>query len=119
MGSRADRREAGSYLETSIEHLPKPAFSPAHDPRNEWKREVENYRRGLARFGPIIRPPLQERLPDLCRCARRSDARSMEEHREPEAADMLPEHCPWTLERLLDPSFEPAWRWRLRGDRCP
>lgn len=119
MVSKKERSEAGSYCVLVIEHLLKLAYSPAQRARKEWRHTVRLYRRELARFGPGIRPHLEERLPRLYRRARRSAARSMREYRESEAADMLAEECPWTLEQILDPGFEPERRWRLRRDPGP
>jgi Domain of unknown function DUF29 len=101
-------------LRRIIDHCLKLEHSPARDPRADWQETIVNARIELEdKLTATLRRGLQRRLPKLYDQARRTAAASLRLHREPEAADALPETCPWRLADLLRHDWYPASRHGL------
>lgn len=109
---RSDRDTVESHLETVVEHLLKLMLSPATDPRDGWERSVLNGRFELARkLSTTLRAHLAATFGDRYRHGRRLALNGLK--RDGLTAADLPEHCPWTLEQLLDEDFWPENRHGL------
>ena len=110
--ARAWRDAVGSHLETVIEHLLKLEWSPAADPRDGWAVTVATHRARLEdRLTPTLRRHLDDTFAKRYARARRIAARSMRRDGVTEAT--LPATCPYTLDQILDPDFEPPNRHGL------
>ena len=95
-----------------IEHLLKLEWSPAAEPRDGWGVTVATHRDRLEdKLTPTLRRPLEDTFPTRYARARRRAARGM--RRDGIAEDVLPATCPYTLDQILDPEFEPANRHGL------
>jgi Domain of unknown function DUF29 len=85
-----------------MEHLLKVQHSPAIDPRNGWRATVLERRSRLeVELTPRLAQVMEAELPRMYRRARRSASVSMRDHGEHEAADALPEACPYTADQLI------------------
>lgn len=83
-----------------IEHLLKLQHSPAKDPRNGWIESVAGYRRRLEfELTPRLVQVLQDELPRVYAVSRRITAQKFRLYGE-DAADALPESCPYTVEQI-------------------
>ncbi len=112
----SQRDAVRSQLRRIIEHCLKLECSPAREPRAGWQETIVNARIELEdKLTATLRRGLQRRLPKLYDQARRAAGASLRLHREPEAADALPETCPWRLADLLRHDWYPASRHGL-GD---
>jgi len=84
-----------------MEHLLKLQHSPATDPRNSWRATVRQHRSRLEiELTPRLRQILQDELPRVFGIARKNAAELMRDHGEHAAADVLPEHCPYTVDQI-------------------
>lgn len=87
-----------------VAHLLKLRFSPAEDPRNHWKREVQAWRVTVAQ--PVKRAPSVTSRLDMAEIY--ASARLLVEiDAEAESWSPLPEACPFTLSDTLDPRWWP------------
>lgn len=98
-----ERRDAlRSWSTRIIEHLLLLEFSPAEPPRRNWAAEIVTFRNEIdLRLSASLRRDLERQLPQLYQRARRSLSRKMAIHGEAEAAEVLPEACPYTLDQIL------------------
>jgi DNA-binding PucR family transcriptional regulator len=113
----AEERQAAvlSQLERIIEHLLKLEHSPSEDPRRQWMISVIDARGEIERrLTASIRRNLEPELGRLYRRARRKTGLSMADHGEHEAAEALPEACPFALDDLLADEWWPASRHGLK-----
>lgn len=100
-GSRRDA--ARSNARVLMEHLLKLRHSPAEYPRGLWRATVREHRRRLQdRITPTLRRHLEAELERLYAMARNDAASALRDHGERQAADALPERCPFALGELLD-----------------
>jgi hypothetical protein len=112
----ADERQAAvlSQLERIIEHLLKLEHSPSEGPRRQWMISVNGARREISRrMSATIRRNVERELAELYRGARRDAELSLLDHGEREAAQALPDSCPYTLDDLLADEWWPASRHGL------
>jgi hypothetical protein len=115
----ADERQAAvlSQLERIIEHLLKLEHSPSGGPRRQWMISVNNARGEIERrLTATIRRNLEPELAKLYRRARRNTQLTLLDYGEGEAADALPEACPYTLDDLLADEWWPKSRHGLADD---
>lgn len=109
---RSDRDTLESHLQTVIEHLLKLMPSPATDPRDGWERNVLDGRFVLARkLSTTLRAHPAATFGDRYRHGRRLALNGLK--RDGLTAADLPEHCPRTLDELLDEEFWPENRHGL------
>ncbi len=107
----ADERRNGPL---DLEH------SPAVDPRPGWIETIDDARDEIAeRLTPTIRGDLEAHLPEIYARALRRARKALVRAGEPEAADGLPEKCPYALDQLLDEAWYPASRLGLSSDVYP
>lgn len=87
-----------------VAHLLKLRFSPADDPRNHWKREIQAWRVTVAQRAKRA-PSVLSRL-ELAEI--HASARLLVEiDAEAESWPPLPEECPFALSEILDPRWWP------------
>ncbi|PWC56342.1 DUF29 domain-containing protein [Azospirillum sp. TSO22-1] len=109
---RSDARALNSALMRVIEHLLKLEYSPARDPRPNWRTSVTNHRIE-AEEEIETSPSLRGRI-DLVRIHRnalRLAADGLAQDGVP--ARVLPVECPYTLDQILDHGWWPANRHGL------
>ena len=100
-----DRRELASRLETLVMHLLKWAYqSTARS--GSWRGTIRRERRELARL--LEQSPSLTRLvpDDITTGYASARAAASDETGLPLAT--FPEHCPWTVDQVLDPDFFPG-----------
>ena len=84
-----------------MEHLLKLEYSPAIEPRNNWRASVREHRRRVQTdLTPRIGEILREQLPRFYAMARDDAAAGMQDHGEHAAADALPTTCPYTFDQI-------------------
>ena len=109
---RSDFRSVRSHLETIIEHLLKLMVSPASDPRRGWRRSVGNARIDVETYlTRSLHNDIEPAIGDIYHTTRRKAARGLID--DDLSIDDLPDHCPWTLDQLLDEEFWPENRHGL------
>jgi hypothetical protein len=112
---KSERDAVRSHLRTIIEHCLKLEWSPAAEPRAEWHDTIMRSRTQIEdKLTPTLRRGLSRHLPRLWAQARRDTARSLRLFGEAEAAEALPEACPYRLADLLRHDWHPASRHGLR-----
>ncbi len=114
--ARAEHRAAERALEQVMEHLLLLAFSPGRDARAAWEEVIDRARAELEeRLSPSLRRELEPQLAEMYAHARALAALVLRDRHEDEAAAVLPETCPWSLDQLLDERFWPENRWEPVG----
>ena len=109
---RSELRAVESALVRVIQHLLKLEYSPAADPRGDWKVSVLEHRDRVARdlsAGPSLRGRID--TADLYRTGRKIAALGLE--RDGIRPNGLPADRPYSLEQLLDADWWPASRHGL------
>jgi hypothetical protein len=107
----SERDACRSQVERILEHFLKLAFSPSLPPRRGWKRSVVEARSVLEnKLSASVRRDLGQQMPRLYRAARRAAILALEEYEEAEAARLLPEASPWTLQDILRDDWYPEQR---------
>jgi hypothetical protein len=85
-----------------IEHLLKLQHSPAQDPRHGWEDSVDEHRSRLEiDLTARLRQILGDELANIYHLARRNAAAALRRHGETDAADALPDRCPYTVEQII------------------
>ena len=110
----SQRDAVRSQLRRIIEHCLKLEYSPARESRAGWHETIIQARTEIEdKISPTIRRGLPKRLPRLWLQARRDTAAALRLYGETEAADALPERCPYRLADLLRHDWHPASRHGL------
>jgi hypothetical protein len=109
---RSELRAVESALVRVIEHLLKLEYSPAADPRGDWKVSVLEHRDRIAR-DLSASPSLRGRIDpaDIYRTGRKIAALGLE--RDGIRLIDLPADCPYSLDQLLDEEWWPTNRHGL------
>jgi hypothetical protein len=103
MGS-SDRRSLGSFIELILLHLLKWQYQPTRR-GNSWRSSVRKGRNAIERLLEYS-PSLTRHLPAMVVAEyRRARKEAAEETGLPVAT--FPEHCPFTVEQILDSDFWP------------
>jgi hypothetical protein len=85
-----------------IEHLLKLQYSPARDPRNNWRASVLEHRARLELdLDRSLKAELETRLQLVFQTARNSCVGAMRDYGEVEAAARVPTTCPYRLDEVL------------------
>lgn len=104
----AVRRSFRSQVRRILEHFLKLGFSPAHAPRRAWRQSIAEARIQLKDdLTATLRRHLRTNLDRLYRDARRATILALDDYAEEEAARLLPETCPWTLDDILRDDWYP------------
>jgi hypothetical protein len=114
---RSDWRAARSQVQHVIEHLLKLEFSPALEPRSEWRDPIDQARDQLADLlTPVLRREVQDDLATAFDRGKREAAKGLRRHGEHEAAKALPVACPYSLDQIVGHDWYPANRHGLTDD---
>jgi hypothetical protein len=106
---KSERDAVRSQIRRIIEHLLKLANSPAAQPRPDWMDTIDDARLTLAdKLTPTLRRDAAANLARLYDQARRQAARSLHRYGEPEAADALPQVCPYSFDDICREDWYPA-----------
>jgi hypothetical protein len=107
----SERNAVRSDLRVIIEHLLKLEYAPAVDPRPGWYETIIRARDDLDdRLTPTLQRDLQRNLAKVYARACRATRAKLRLHGEHEAAEALPDACPWRLTDLLNPDWFPKSR---------
>ncbi len=107
----SERDTCRSQVERILEHFLKLAYSPSPQPRRGWQRSIVEARSVLDnKLSASIRRDVAQQLPRLYRSARRAAILALEEYDEAEAARLLAEANPWTLDDVLRDDWYPETR---------
>jgi hypothetical protein len=113
----SQRDAVRSQLRRILEHCLKLEYAVATDPRGGWYDTILDARAELDdKLSPSLRRDLDQHLPRLWSQAR-SKADGLRRFGEPDAADLLPAECPYSLDDLLSDGWYPASRRGLPDDR--
>ena len=111
----SQRDAARSQLRRIIEHCLKLEHSPAEPPRVGWHETIIDARTTLEdRLTRTLHRGLRRELPKLYGQARRNVDESLRLLGEDQAADVLPESCPYALGDLLRHGWYPISRHGLK-----
>jgi Domain of unknown function DUF29 len=112
----ASQRDAvRSQLRRIIEHCLKLEYSPARGPRIGWHETIIDARILLEdKLTRTLHRGVQRQLPKLYDQARRAAQGSLRLYGEAEAAEALPDVCPYRLADLLQHGWYPENRHGLR-----
>lgn len=98
-----------SQIRGIIEHFLELAHSPAGQPRIDWMATIDDARETLSdKLTATLRRDAEESLQKLYAEGRRRAARGLLRHGEPDAADALPQLCPYSLDEICREDWYPA-----------
>jgi hypothetical protein len=105
---KGERDVVRSRIRRIIEHFLKLAYSRAEPPRFDRMDTIDDARQTLSdKITPTLRRDAEASLYNLYRQARRQAERSLRRHGETEAADMLPQVCPYSLDDICREDWYP------------
>lgn len=105
---KSERAAVRSQLAWLLEHLLKLEHAPARELREGWYDTIGDARRELYfKLSPSLRRDIDARLPELHALARRRAAQALTRYGELDAANTLPDACPYSLAQLLDDAWFP------------
>jgi hypothetical protein len=106
---RSTRNAVRSQIQRIIEHCLKLEHSSATEPRPGWMNSIDEARDEIENLlTPTLRRDLDHQLFRLFARTRRRVDRDLRAHGEQDAADALPQECPYSLDQLLDEEWLPA-----------
>jgi hypothetical protein len=102
------RNAVRSQVRRIIEHFLKLQYTPAHGPRAEWMVSIVDARAILADdLTATLRADATRELDRLYRAARKQGSLGLERYGERDAAVLMPNECPYTLDEILDDDWYP------------
>ena len=105
---KSERDAVRSQIRRIIEHLLKLAHSPAERPRFDWIETVLDARQILSdKISPTLRHDAEQNLDKLYADARKRATARLRGHGEPDAADALPQTCPYSLDDICREDWYP------------
>ena len=105
---KSERDAVRSQIRRIIEHLLKLGYSPAEPPRLGWLESIDDARETLSdKLTPTLRRDAQEELERLYAEGRRRAVRALRRHGEPDAADALPQACPYSFDDICREDWYP------------
>ena len=108
---RSDLNTVRSQVRRIIEHLLKLEHSPASEPRIDWRGSVAQARDEVEdHITASMFPDVAADLDKLFGRARRDAASGLIKHGEREAANALPQACPYSFEQIVDQDWYPQNR---------
>jgi Domain of unknown function DUF29 len=111
---RSDLNTVRSQVRRIIEHLLKLEYSPASEPRIDWRDSVAQARDEIEdHITASMFPDVAADLDKLFGRARRNAASGLVRHGERKAANVLPADCPYSFEQILDQDWYPPNRHGL------
>src|SRR5690349_17478862 len=98
---KSERDAVRSQIRRIIEHFLKLTYSPAEQPRFEWRQSIDEARETLSdKLTATLRRDVEAGLERLYADGRRRAARGLLGQGEPDAAAALPKRCPCTLHEI-------------------
>jgi hypothetical protein len=114
---RSDLNTVRSQVRRIIEHLLKLEYSPASEPRIDWRDSVDQARNEIEdHITTSMFPDVIADLDRLFGRARRSAASGLVKHGERDVATALPQVCPYQFEHVVDQEWYPPNRHGLVDD---
>jgi hypothetical protein len=105
---RSERDAVRSQIRRIIEHLLKLAYSPAQQPRFDWMASIAEARSALGdKISPTLRQDAETMLARLYRDGRRQAGLALRGYSENQAADALPQQCPYSLADIFREDWYP------------
>jgi Domain of unknown function DUF29 len=105
---KSERDAVRSQVRRIIEHLLKLSYSPAEHPHLDWMDTIDDARETLSdKLTATLRRDLEEALGPLYLRAQRQAARGLRRHGELDAADALPQACPYSLDDICREGWYP------------
>ena len=106
---KSERDAVRSQIRRIIEHLLKLANSPADPPRFDWMETIDDARQTIAdKISPTLRRDAEAVLDKLFAEAKRRAARGLRRYGEADAADALPQTCPYSLDEICQEDWYPV-----------
>jgi hypothetical protein len=98
----SERNAMRSEVRRILEHLLKLAYSPAVEPRSDWRVSIINARAELdERLTPTLRRDIEAMLARIYPHARDAATEALTKFGEIDAASALPATCPYTLDQVM------------------
>jgi hypothetical protein len=117
---RSDLKTVQSQVRRIIEHLLKLEYSPASEPRADWRHTIAQARDEVEdHLTASMRLDVENALPKLFGRARRDAAFALDKHGELDAAKALPATCPYSLDQVATHDWYPKSRHGLDADDGP
>jgi Domain of unknown function DUF29 len=105
---KSERDAVRSQVRRIIEHLLKLSYSSAEPPHLDWMDTIDDARETLSdKLTATLRCYLEEALGPLYLRAQRKAARGLRRHGELDAADALPQACPYSLDDICREDWYP------------
>jgi Domain of unknown function DUF29 len=105
---KSERDAVRSQIPRIIEHLLKLAWSPVEQPRVDWMETIDDAREILSdKLTETLRRNVEAGFEKLYAAGRRRAARGLRRHGEPDAADALPQTCPYSLDDIYREDWYP------------
>ena len=105
---KSERDAVRSRIRRIIEHLLELAWSPAEQPRVGWMETIDEAREILSdKLTEMLRRDAEADFEKLYAEGRRRAARGLHRHGEPDAADALPQTCPYSLDDIYREDWYP------------
>ena len=106
---KSERDAVRRQIRRIIEHFLKLAHSGAEQPRFDWMETIDDARETLSdKLTPTLGRDAEANLEKLYAEGRRRAARGLRRHGEPDAADLLPSTCPWSLDEICREDWYPT-----------
>lgn len=107
---RSDRDAVRSQIRRIIEHLLKLAYSPAQQPRFDWMASIAEARAALGdKISATLRQDAEAMLAKLYRDGRRQAELFLRAYGEDQAANALPQSCPYSPDDIFREDWYPDW----------
>lgn len=105
---RSERDAVRSQIRRIIEHFLKLAHSPAQQPRFDWMASIAEARAALGdKISPTLREDAETMLARLYRDGRRQAELALRRYGEEQAAEALPQTCPYSLDDICREDWYP------------
>ena len=105
---RSQRDAVRSQIRRIIEHFLKLAYSPAQQPRFDWMGSIVEARSALGdKISPTLRRDAEIMLAKLYHDARSRAELALRGYGESQAADTLPQQCPYSLDDIFRENWYP------------
>jgi uncharacterized protein DUF29 len=105
---RNERDAVRSYVRRILEHFLKLAYSPADEPRSDWRVSIANARAELEeKLTATLQQDIAAELPRLYARARDVAEAGLIRHGESQFAGAFPTNCPYTLDQILATGWYP------------
>jgi hypothetical protein len=105
---RSERDAVRSQIRRIIEHLLKLAYSPDQQPRFDWMASIAEARATSGdKISPTLRRDAETMLAKLYRDGRRQAELALRGYGENDAAEVLPQSCPYSLDDICREDWYP------------